>query len=59
MTGAGACRRMPFALLAATLGAATAASPAKQTGGVPTLTPETQARDNQLLKQRYAHGTDL
>lgn len=59
MTGAGTRRRVPFALLAATLGAATAASPAKQTGGLPTLTSETQARDNQLLKQHYALGADL
>src|SRR3954449_2846595 len=35
-------------------GVATAATPAKQTGGLPTLTPPVQARDNRLLKQRYA-----
>ena len=40
-------------------GIATAAAPAKQPGGLPTLTPQAPARDNQLLKQRYALGADL
>jgi hypothetical protein len=40
-------------------GIATAAAPTKQTGGLPMLTPQAQARDNRLLKQRYALGADL
>jgi len=40
-------------------GVATAAVPARQVGGLPTLTPQARARDNLLLKQRYALGADL
>jgi hypothetical protein len=38
---------------------ATAASPSKQPGGLPILTPATGTSTNELYKQRYALGTDL
>ena len=41
------------------LGIATAATPSKKPGGLPAFTPETQARNNQLYKQRYELGADL
>src|SRR5690348_1981223 len=38
---------------------ATAATPARTAGGLPTLTPATEVSTNQLYKQRYALGADL
>jgi hypothetical protein len=41
------------------LGVASSATPSKKPGGLPTFTPETQADNNDLLKQRYELGADL
>jgi len=38
---------------------ATAATPAKNPGGTPTLTPATAVSNNELYKQRYELGADL
>ena len=41
------------------LGVATAATPARRPGALPTLTPATGTSTNELYKQRYALGGDL
>jgi hypothetical protein len=40
-------------------GVATGATLPKKPGGAPTFTPEAEAKDNQLYKQRYELGADL